>query len=1105
MYLMAGLALYLKDLGSMNQIVKYLLIVFALCQVAVHGQKWSNLGPYFPLQNKGRVGLMNLAGETVIEPKYLEIKGFSDSPDVRLFGVNDENGWHIIYVKGAAFPIQEVEQIICFPKSGWTCLKENDHQFRLYSVALDSLLPEVFLKAKESQFPICQIAERQWRVYLGAGEPIEVADADEVESAMLDLCVVRRGEERKLHFYANGQEVPYLNITACTNSPKGWSLGTGKGQYFVVKEDMRVLGPFSQLTQLPWGLIVHQKWVDFGFVNFKGDTLIPCRMKNIYLWGNLLEVKEGETIAIFDSTGRNLTGFKFTDRQFLRDIQLAIYYTADSTFFLLQDGSIPLKLPLVKYDAHNAKLISVSGSRGFGVVNREAKLLVPPTYKKLRLLNETMAQVQTDSGVRILHFDQEVQASRRKLVIQAEDPVEDGDFNSTWNGRVNLAWRVLPNWGRNDSIARSRGWFRDPNRQRWGVVDASSGDTVIPAVISFIYPMPDRPFTVIERRLSNGTHQFGVFNDEQKRVEVEPYHTYFDWETLRKHGISRYMTDGKQWMLYELGKRPYQFKGTTYIPMSRTGEYLVLRGGNASREREYTKGKKERFTETIGGGDIFFSGGKIRLARWKDLADTKFDYDWMEVFQDNRLLFRNGKNWGVVDTMNKVLSDGYFKIIELKGQLLGYKHEPNIGFFDPKGDLLTDSPLQAMEPFSNGLAAFRYGGRWGMMNSKGNWVVQPIYDWALPFNDDRVCVGMGDSTLVLDGRGNFIFQLQGKATAPFSDGWLMMKEGRGWNYYSVNGEKMTTEKFSSARPFANGRAIVGTSTGLHLINSEGDFVTSNGAYNLHPINGFGYEAKYVQSKGWLHPDGTFWPIRNLLKVISATENGFLYHSKAGYGIANAKHRKGMRLKVDQLNPFSEGLAYCSVEGSGGYLNEQGEWAIPPQFEQGAPFKNGYAVVKKGNKYGVIDRAGDTIPVPAYSKPPIAWGENWLVCPNWTWELWTRTGQKTMLNIESKSITPMDDQHLCVKSNIGFSIWDQKGNEIRRVNLPGSISISPEGIKISNLETLYLVFAGSNAPIPIWEGSLVTRGPLTHLLINGESAYLDQAGNWVRKPSILKIE
>lgn len=61
----------------------------------------------------------------------------------------------------------------------------------------------------------------------------------------------------------------------------------------------------------------------------------------------------------------------------------------------------------------------------------------------------------------------------------------------------------------------------------------------------------------------------------------------------------------------------------------------------------------------------------------------------------------------------------------------------------------------------------------------------------------------------------------------------------------------------------------------------------------------------------------------------------------------------------------------SKTGKFGFTNENGDWVIQPQFEEGEDFFDyGFTFVKKGGNWGLINRMGETVLPFAYGKPDI---------------------------------------------------------------------------------------------------------------------------------------
>ena len=108
----------------------------------------------------------------------------------------------------------------------------------------------------------------------------------------------------------------------------------------------------------------------------------------------------------------------------------------------------------------------------------------------------------------------------------------------------------------------------------------------------------------------------------------------------------------------------------------------------------------------------------------------------------------------------------------------------------------------------------------------------------------------------------------------------------------------------------------------------------------------------------------------------AQENSTLhrFESDGKWGYVDDKGNRVISCKYDHAYPFYESdLALVESEGQFGYINKQGQVKIPLQYKKAYPFSDGVAAVKKAgiNKYGFINSKGEEIVKFGYSD--VKWG------------------------------------------------------------------------------------------------------------------------------------
>ena len=70
-------------------------------------------------------------------------------------------------------------------------------------------------------------------------------------------------------------------------------------------------------------------------------------------------------------------------------------------------------------------------------------------------------------------------------------------------------------------------------------------------------------------------------------------------------------------------------------------------------------------------------------------------------------------------------------------------------------------------------------------------------------------------------------------------------------------------------------------------------------------------------------------------------------------------------QFDYARDFSEGLACVKIGDKYGYINQEGEIVINPQFDYARDFSEGLACVKIGDKYGYINQEGEIVINPQF--------------------------------------------------------------------------------------------------------------------------------------------
>jgi hypothetical protein len=105
-------------------------------------------------------------------------------------------------------------------------------------------------------------------------------------------------------------------------------------------------------------------------------------------------------------------------------------------------------------------------------------------------------------------------------------------------------------------------------------------------------------------------------------------------------------------------------------------------------------------------------------------------------------------------------SEGLARVFNLdptKKDLVNRLVKKCVRFVDDEGKLAIAMTFDDARGFHGGLAAARQGKKWGYIDRTGRWVIEPVYDNAWSFSEERAVVDKGNATLCLAPDGSVAF------------------------------------------------------------------------------------------------------------------------------------------------------------------------------------------------------------------------------------------------------------------------------------------------------------------------------------------------------------
>lgn len=245
-------------------------------------------------------------------------------------------------------------------------------------------------------------------------------------------------------------------------------------------------------------------------------------------------------------------------------------------------------------------------------------------------------------------------------------------------------------------------------------------------------------------------------------------------------------------------------------------------------------------------------------------------------------------------------------------------------FADFEGNDLFGTVFDEAKPYSEGYAAVCKDGLWGYINSNGGWLVEPKYSEAYSFSSGlALVVNKKGKSGFIDTNGNLVIHFQGE--------------------------------YAFMNSFDNGLCIKSS-----IFRKEG-VVDKNDKWIISPQ----YDDIYIYDNYVLLKKGDKYYIyirsaKKLIKepfiyVYEENEELLLATSHSGdYAISTVTGEK-----TDKVFYIKEGFSermFVATDGATmktGYINKDGQWIVPPIFDNALPFSEGVAAVQQDGKWGYI--------------------------------------------------------------------------------------------------------------------------------------------------------
>ncbi|MBQ7097544.1 MAG: WG repeat-containing protein [Clostridia bacterium] len=289
----------------------------------------------------------------------------------------------------------------------------------------------------------------------------------------------------------------------------------------------------------------------------------------------------------------------------------------------------------------------------------------------------------------------------------------------------------------------------------------------------------------------------------------------------------------------------------------------------------------------------------------------------------------------------------------------------NYGCVDMKNNVVIPFEYKFIQTVSDGVVVVKKDQKMGAMDTAGNIMIPYEYDGFSSFSEGYAVVEKNGKDAYIDTKGNLITGFVFDDASWFSEGLARVKKNGKWGYINTSGTEVIPCKYSTAGQFNNGLANVFIDGKGGYINKNGEVVVPLQYDELPEFSGEvtlvkkGQFFGVINNKGeelsdFIYEDITF----------SGFSEGMAAVKRNGkWGFVNEKGVEVIPCEYLYVGDFSEGLAWVKNSmWECGYIDNKENFVIPlsNEFDVGEGFSHGFAAIKKGDLWGIIDKNANLI-------------------------------------------------------------------------------------------------------------------------------------------------
>lgn len=363
--------------------------------------------------------------------------------------------------------------------------------------------------------------------------------------------------------------------------------------------------------------------------------------------------------------------------------------------------------------------------------------------------------------------------------------------------------------------------------------------------------------------------------------------------------------------------------------------------------------------------------GQWGYANDKGTIIIPFGYAGAKSFSESKAAVKTTEGWRHINGEGKPIYPHFFEEVgNFKEEMAwaGNRHSRR-GYIDSSGTFVIPPSFQKAANFHQGVAIVQQDNAYGLINTKGDWVLKPKYAAIFPFQHNGIAIAQlaAERFVLINLEGQLLTNSRTyKSIEPFKEGLALVKNNSGYGFLNENGQEQISTSWPWAASFYHGRAVVKQNGKCGYIDTRGKLVVPckyTQCWDFSDDRAAVFTN--IHHAGLIDLQGKELIVPNLSRMIDYQQGiSLMKNNKQGYYFFNTQAILS-EVYYEEARAFRHGVAAVRSGGKWGLISPKGLPVVMPKFSEMESFEAGLAKVHIDRLYGLLGAKGQALLPPEF--------------------------------------------------------------------------------------------------------------------------------------------